>query len=81
MAPIHTKFQPRNKWSSDEDVLIFKLRGCQMSWRDISKQVRRSLNSCRSRYRNLRHINPERWSAYRKVELAVLYERWKLQDI
>ncbi|TQB67445.1 hypothetical protein MPDQ_005761, partial [Monascus purpureus] len=66
----------QSKWSPEEDALIIDLRGKNMKWAEISKQVPgRSEMSCRLHYQN--YLEWPEWDENKKNRLARMYERLK----
>ncbi|KAF5978981.1 DRPLA-like protein [Fusarium bulbicola] len=65
------------KWSPEEDALIIELRGRQMTWEDISKNLPgRSPVACRLHYQNYLEKHTV-WDEERKNKLARVYHRLK----
>lgn len=73
--PSESVAKRQSKWSPEEDEKILRLRGEQMKWEDISKQLPgRSAISCRLHYQNYLERRLE-WDEGRKNKFARLYER------
>lgn len=65
----------QNKWLPEENALIISLRGKQMKWDEISKQLPgRSSVSCRLHYQN--YLERPEWDEDKRNKLARLYEKY-----
>jgi len=66
----------QKKWTARENALLVSLRGANVKWGDISKQIPgRSNTSCRLRYQNYVEKDTA-WTDEKKDKLARLYERY-----
>lgn len=75
--PLVSPDQKRQKkWTARENALLVSLRGANVKWADISKQIPgRSNTSCRLRYQN--YVEKDNaWTDEKKDKLARLYERY-----
>lgn len=75
--PLVSPDQKRQKkWTARENALLVSLRGANVKWGDISKQIPgRSNTSCRLRYQNYVEKDTA-WTDEKKDKLARLYERY-----
>ena len=65
----------KRPWSREEDDTLIDLRGQDMSWKDISRQLTgRSDVSCRLHYQNYLERSGN-WSDDKRNEFAETYER------
>ena len=74
--PLSSPAKKQSKWSAPENTLLVSLRGANMKWSDISKQIPgRTATSCRLRYQN--YVERDNaWTEEKKDKLARLYERY-----
>jgi hypothetical protein len=73
--PGSSRAKARAKWSSEEDTLIINLRGKDLRWEDIAKQLPgRSATACRLHYQNYLEKDVD-WDEDRKDHLARVYDK------